>query len=69
MTCNPHFDRQLQHLISMASRPGFKAHAWYRAQELDKEPLFKGIAEALMAAMLTPASPSASDDPSGGKPL
>lgn len=48
-----HFQRQLQHLISMAKLPGWKAYAWRRAQDLDAEAsgLFAGMADALKAAM------------------
>jgi len=44
----------LDHLISMAQNPATKAHAWHRAQELDKDDsgLFTGIATELKAHML-----------------
>ena len=45
------YKEQLDWLISMSKHPGFKAHAWHRAQELDKE-LFNGIAKELEAHML-----------------
>lgn len=48
-----HFNQALGHLIEMAKQPGWKAHAWHRAQELDADPsgLFHGMAEALTLAM------------------
>ena len=48
------YQRQLDHLIAMAKVEGFKAHAWHRAKELDKDQsgLWTGIADALKAAML-----------------
>lgn len=47
------FQRQLQHLTTMARLPGWKAYAWRRAQDLDAEAsgLFAGMADALKAAM------------------
>ena len=44
----------LEWLITMSKEPGFKAHAWHRAQELDKDPsgLFAGIASELKEHML-----------------
>lgn len=44
----------LDHLISMAQNPATKAHAWHRAQELDKDDsgLFTGIASELKTHML-----------------
>ena len=45
------YKEQLDWLITMSKHPGFKAHAWHRAQELDKE-LFTGIAKELEAHML-----------------
>jgi hypothetical protein len=37
----------------MASTSGWKAHAWYRAQELEQHPLgiFKGISQELTKIM------------------
>jgi hypothetical protein len=37
----------------MAKIPGAKAHSWYRAKELEKDPsnLFTGIAQALIEEM------------------
>lgn len=47
------FQKHLDWLITMSSHPGFKAHAWKRAQELDadKSGLFSGIKDALIQAM------------------
>lgn len=56
MTCDLStiYETTLAHLIAMAKVPGSKAHAWHRAQELDKDQsgLWKGIANDLKAAML-----------------
>ena len=60
------YDQQLQHLIRLAKQPGWKAYAWERAKTLHKEEsgLFRGIAEDLKAAMLTPpTAPSAGQQP------
>lgn len=55
MTCDLStiYETTLAHLIAMAKVPGFKAHAWHRAQKLDQDPsgLWTGIADALKAAM------------------
>jgi hypothetical protein len=47
------YEKQLQHLIRMASIPGFKEHAWYRAKELSATPeeLFLGIDKRLIEEM------------------
>ena len=47
------FQSRLQHLIELAQTPGWKAYVWHKAKELDAETsgLFKGIADALKAAM------------------
>lgn len=45
------YQKQLDWLITMAKHEGFKAHAWHRAQELDKDPLFSGIAADLVKHM------------------
>lgn len=44
---------QLEHLISMAKIPQFKAHAWAQAKHWDADDsgLFRGISADLMAAM------------------
>jgi hypothetical protein len=36
---------QIQHLLDMARKPGWIAYAKARAEELEKEDLFKGITE------------------------
>ena len=47
------FQKQLDWLITMSSHPGFKAHAWKRAQDMDAEAsgLYAGIKDALVKAM------------------
>ena len=47
------YEQQLNHLIELSKNEGFKAQAWYRAKELDKDEsgLFTGIAKDLEAAM------------------
>ncbi len=57
------FDYELIHLITMASNPAFKSHAWYRAQQLDSEPGFEGIANALVQAMRTKSEDANADRP------
>lgn len=49
-----HRQTQLDWLITMSKQEAFKAHAWHRAQELDKDQsgLFTGIAKELEAHML-----------------
>lgn len=55
MTWNPEaiYRKQLAWLIRMARKPGWKAQAWHRAQELDADTsgLFKGIAADLVKRM------------------
>jgi hypothetical protein len=58
-----HFTRQgialetyqstLAHLVKLASTSGWKAHAWYRAKELETHPLgiYKGISQELTQIM------------------
>ena len=43
----------LAHLVKMASTNGWKAHAWYRAKELEQHPLgiYKGISQELTQIM------------------
>jgi len=43
----------LNHLVKLASTNGWKAHAWYRAQELEQHPLgiFRGISQELTQIM------------------
>lgn len=45
--------KTLDWLINLSKEPGWKAHAWHRAQELDKDDsgLFTGIASELKSAM------------------
>ena len=38
-------EMQIQHLLDMARKPGWIAYAKARAEELEKEDLFKGITE------------------------
>lgn len=47
------YEQQLNNLIELSKNEGFKAQAWYRAKELDKDDsgLFTGIAKDLEAAM------------------
>lgn len=47
------YETDLQHLVRMASIPGFKDHAWRRAKQLDADPtgLWAGIAQALSDEM------------------
>lgn len=49
-----HKQTALDWLITMSKQEAFKAHAWHRAQELDKDQsgLFTGIAKELEAHML-----------------
>jgi hypothetical protein len=48
-----HKQTQLEWLITMSKQEAFKAYAWHRAQELDKDAsgLFTGIAKDLERAM------------------
>lgn len=48
-----HYDKMLAHLIAMAQQPGFKAHAWHRAKELDSDisGLCRGIKDDLVKFM------------------
>ena len=47
------FQTALEHLVMLAKNDGFKAHAWHRAQDLDKQEhgMFRGIKEALLERM------------------
>ena len=56
------FATQLQWLVTMSKAPGFKAHAWHRAQQLeaDDSKMFAGIKDALILAMGGTVSSSAS---------
>lgn len=42
MTC-AEYEKQAQHLTSLALNPGWKAYVWHRLNELDQVPLFAGI--------------------------
>jgi len=42
MTC-AEYEKQAQHLTSLAIHPAWKAYIWHRLQELDQTPLFEGI--------------------------
>lgn len=54
------YEKQLVHLIKLASNKATKEHSWYRAKELElcETGMWAGIAEALKAHMLAqrPAS-------------
>lgn len=45
------YQQQLAHLVQLARQPGWKAYVWHQAKELDKGPLFGGIAADLVAQM------------------
>jgi hypothetical protein len=47
------FQTALEHLVMLAKNDGFKAHAWHRAKELDKQEhgMFRGIKDALLERM------------------
>jgi len=65
-----HYKTQLQWLLTMAKLPGWKAHAWRRAQELDadKSGLFMGISAELERAMTGQAPSSESERRTHAKP-
>lgn len=65
------FNFHLRWLVTMAKNPGFKAHAWHRAKQLesDESGLWVGIAEALKREMSGLEKPAASASPSPGKSL
>lgn len=42
MTC-AEYEKQAQHLTSLALNPGWKQYIWHRLNELDQTPLFAGI--------------------------
>jgi len=48
-----HYEALLADLIWMARRPAAKAHAWFRVQELEKEPygFYVGIQDEFLAIM------------------
>ncbi len=64
------FALTLEHLTTLAKDPGWKHYAWGRAKELDadRSGLFKGMAEALKAAMTGPANTGAPDAQTLTKP-
>lgn len=37
------YDKQVEHLTSLATQPAWKAYIWQRLNELDQAPLFEGI--------------------------
>lgn len=47
------YEKQLAHLIKLASNPATKEHSWFRAKELERceTGMWKGISEALVQAM------------------
>ena len=57
------FEQALAHLVMLARQPGWKAHAWHRAKELDadRSGLFAGMAQALKDAMTGQAAGSVSE--------
>jgi len=68
MTWAP-FTASLERLVAMARMPGFKAHAWHRAKELDadKTGLWTGIAAALAREMTGPEKTQESAPPNRGR--
>ena len=47
-----HFYRQLDHLVRLASTPGWKEYAWARAKELERQSaMWAGIAQVLATEM------------------
>ncbi len=48
------YEKQLAHLIKLASQPSTKEHSWHRAKELERceTGMWAGIAEELKAHML-----------------
>jgi hypothetical protein len=48
-----HYVALLAHLVWMGSMPAAKAHAWFRVQELEKEPygFYVGIQDEFLAIM------------------
>lgn len=68
------YRKQLEHLVSMAQKPEWKAHAWAQAKELDAgdSGLFKGIAKDLTDAVrqkIGQGKPLASEPMNPVKPL
>jgi len=54
-----HFQTQLAHLTALAKHPGWKEHAWLRAQQLEasESGLWTGIKVALTRSMLDVSGP------------
>lgn len=45
------YTKQVLHLTRMAMLPGFIDHARVRRQELEKEPMFQGMGQAVKAEL------------------
>ena len=45
------YTKQVLHLTRMAMLPGFIDHSRYRCKELEKEPMFQGIGQAVKAEL------------------
>ena len=47
------FQINLEHLVKLATSPGWKAYSWHRAQELERESpaMLRGLAQALKSRM------------------
>ena len=52
------YDKQLAHLIKLASNPATKEHSWFRAKELERcaTGMWAGIAQELKQHMLARSS-------------
>jgi hypothetical protein len=52
-TLEQDYQSTLDHLVRMALTNGWKAHAWFRAQELDNHPtgIWRGISQDLTKKM------------------
>lgn len=46
MTCE--YEKQAQHLTSLALQEAWKAYVWQRLQELDQTPLFAGLKDEVL---------------------
>lgn len=54
-----HIEEQFQWLLTMARTPGWKAHAWHRAQELaSTDAMYADFPQRLKAQMATAPFPS-----------
>lgn len=54
-----HVEEQFSWLLTMARNPGFKAHAWHRANELAAlDPMYADFPKRLTSAMTAPAESS-----------